>query len=84
MVTRMVMALRITRMRNVHHFRKNAKTQSAAVITNKPTYHQVLRSRMMYSSACQLISVLFVAISLLYHRVSIMQNIGFWMEMLIY
>lgn len=61
---RRVMSIRTMRARKVHHFKKKDRTQSARLITMRPTYHQVLRFLMMYSSASQeMFSVL--AISLL-------------------
>ena len=64
---RRVIALRMIRIRNVHQLRKTARTERPIVVTARPTYHHALRSRTMYSSACQVISLVLFVIALLYH-----------------
>ena len=67
MEVRTVITLRMTRTKKVHHLRKTESAISAAPMTKSPKYHQALRSRTMYSSACQVMSCSFFAITILYH-----------------
>ena len=63
MEVRVTIAQRMTRIRNVHHWRCQARRQSAMVTIASPAYHQVLRPGTMYSSACQETSCCFLAIN---------------------
>lgn len=65
MEIRMVITLRITRMRKVHHFKKTERIQSPPPTRNKPMYQRKLRSRTIYSSASQDTSLTACAIFLL-------------------
>lgn len=69
MEMRIVTMLRMMRTRKVHQLRKIARAQRAPPIKKRPTYHHALRSRTMYSSACQETSCDLFAINSLYHTI---------------
>ena len=64
---KIVIALKITSIRKVHQPRKMERTERPIVIMARPTYHHALRSRTIYSSACQEISCNAFVMFLLYH-----------------
>ena len=64
---RTVIILRTTRIKKVHHLRKTDNAIRAAPMIKSPKYHPALRSRTMYSSACQVMSCSLFAITILYH-----------------